>query len=102
MSVKFSPPVILINIPRAPSTVASSSNGLEIAFCAASTALFSPAAVPLPIRALPMLPIMHFTSAKSRLISPGITIKSEILQTACLRISSTIEKASLNDVCCPT
>ena len=93
---------MLIKIPFAPSTVASSSRGLEIAFCAASMALVSPVAMPLPISALPMLPMMHFTSAKSRLMSPGMTIKSEILQTACLRISSTIENALGKDVCFPT
>ena len=96
------PPVILISICRAPSILASSRSGLEIAFSAASIALFSPAALPLPIIALPILPIIVFTSAKSKLTNPGVTIKSEILPTACCKTSSTIPNALVNEVCLPT
>ena len=97
-----SPPVILIRICRAPSILVSSRRGLEIAFSAASIALFSPTALPLPIIALPILPIMVFTSAKSKLTNPGMTIKSEMLPTACCKTSSTIPNALVNEVCLPT
>ncbi len=49
-----------------------------------------------------MLPMMVLTSAKSRLIRPGMTIRSEMLHTACLSTSSTSAKAPVNEVCLPT
>ena len=53
-----------------------------MAFLAASTARFSPVAEPVPIRAIPMPAMTVFTSAKSRLMSPGTMIKSEMPCTA--------------------
>ncbi len=73
---------MLIRMPRAPSMLASSRSGDEIAFCAASMARVGPEAMPVPIRAIPMPLMMVRTSAKSRLISPGMVIKSEIPCTA--------------------
>ena len=57
-------------------------------------ALFSPEASPVPIMARPMLFMIVFTSAKSKFISPGTTIKSVILLTPACKTSSAIEKAS--------
>ena len=50
----------------------------------AAKALFSPSASPVPIIALPIELITVSTSAKSKLIKPGRTIKSVILLTPCL------------------
>src|SRR5512136_1939116 len=50
----FSPPVMLMRSPFAPSIVISSSRGLEIALCAASMDRFSPEAIPVPINAFPV------------------------------------------------
>ncbi len=76
------PPVMLIRMPVAPSIEASSSSGEEIAFVAASTARFSPLAVPVPMSAMPISFITVRTSAKSRLIKPGTVIRSEMPFTA--------------------
>ena len=64
-------------IPVAPSIV-SSSSGLSIAALAASTARVSPVEAPIPIIAEPASDITVRTSAKSRLIRPGIVIRSVI------------------------
>ena len=80
--VMLGPPVMFSRTPRAPWMVLSSRSGEEIAFCAASTARLSPLAVPVPIRASPICDMTFFTSAKSRLISPGTMIRSEIPLTA--------------------
>ena len=69
---------MLMMTPRAPCTDASSSSGLEMAAVAATFARFSPFAMPVPMMAMPMRDMMVFTSAKSRLISPGTRIRSEI------------------------
>ena len=61
--------------PCAPSMLASSS-GLEIAISAAATARSSPRAEPMPMRAEPAPDMTDFTSAKSRLIRPGVVIRS--------------------------
>ena len=61
--------------PRAPSMLCSSS-GLEMAASAASTARLSPRALPMPMSALPAPLMTLFTSAKSRLIRPGVVIRS--------------------------
>ena len=83
--------------PLAPS-IDVSSNGLWIACFAASSALFSPDALPIPMCAIPVLSIIVFTSAKSKFTSPGIAIKSDIPCTPCLNTSSAILKASTIDV----
>ena len=61
--------------PCAPSIDASSS-GEEIAISAAATARASPRDEPMPISAEPAPDMTDFTSAKSRLISPGVVIRS--------------------------
>ena len=79
--VRSSPPVIEIRRPCAPFIDTSSKSGFEMAASAASIALFSPEASPVPIIALPIPNIIDFTSAKSRLIKPSFTIKSVIPDT---------------------
>ena len=88
------PPAIESSTPWAPS-IDSSSSGLETAISAAATARFSPRAEPMPISAEPALDITDFTSAKSRLIRPGVVIRSVMPETpwsstwsACLNASS--------------
>ena len=71
------PPVILIIASVAPSIVVSS-NGLDTACLAASTALFSPTPIPIPIIALPRFYIIVLTSAKSKFTKPDTAIKSDI------------------------
>ena len=63
-----------------------------------SIALLSPDASPVPIIARPILFMIVFTSAKSKLINPGTTIKSVILLTPACKTSSAIENASANVV----
>ena len=70
------PPVMLISTPRAPLRLISSSSGLAMAFSAACTARSSPEASPVPIMALPISSITARTSAKSRLMRPGRTMRS--------------------------
>ena len=79
-------------IPRALSTLVSKS-GEAIAFLTASTAALSPEASPTPISAEPALFIIDCTSAKSRLMTPGTAIKSEMPLTPCRKISSAIANA---------
>ena len=97
------PPEIESRTPCAPS-IPASSNGLEMAFSAASTARSSPRAEPIPMRADPAPCMMLFTSAKSRLIRPGVVIRSVIPDTpwsntwsACRNASITLILRSDND-----
>ncbi len=90
------PPWMDSSTPCAPSMLASSS-GLEMAISAAATLRSSPRDDPIPISAEPAPDITDFTSAKSRLISPGVVIKSVIPCTpesstwsAALNASSTL------------
>ncbi len=69
------PPWMDSSTPWAPSMLASSS-GLEIAFSAAATARSSPRAEPMPMSAEPAPDMTDLTSAKSRLIRPGVVIRS--------------------------
>ena len=80
----------------------ASSSGLETAISAAATERSSPRAEPMPISAEPALAITDFTSAKSRLIRPGVVIRSVMPETpcsstwsACLNASSTETLRSL-------
>ena len=82
----------------------ASSSGLETACSAATTERSSPRAEPMPIRADPALAITDFTSAKSRLIRPGVVIRSVMPETpcsstwsACLKASRTLTLRSLID-----
>ena len=97
-SVMSSPPVMLISTPRAPCMETSSRSGLAMAASAASVARLSPSASPVPIMALPISFITVLTSAKSRLIRPGLTIKSVMPATPECSTSSAIAKASANVV----
>ncbi len=54
-----------------------------MAISAASTARLSPRAEPMPISADPAPLMTDFTSAKSRLISPGVVIRSVMPDTPC-------------------
>ena len=77
----------------APSTD-SSSSGDEIAVLAASAARDSPDAVPMPISAEPASCMIVRTSAKSRLIRPGIVIRSVMPWTPWRRTLSASRNAS--------
>ena len=90
--------MILMSKPRAPLIEMSSSKGLDIAFCVASTALFSPEAIPIPIKAIPISDMMVFTSAKSRLIKPGMVIRSDMDFEAWSKTSSAFLKLSIKDI----
>src|SRR6266568_4430862 len=87
------PAVMLKRMPLAPS-IDVSSNGLETACLAASSARESPAPWPIPIRASPAFSMIAFTSAKSRLMTPGWVTRSEMPCTPCLRTSSAMRNAS--------
>ena len=63
------PPMMLKTIPVALS-MGESRSGDEMAAVAASSALVFPLPVPMPMRAVPALPITLRTSAKSTLMSP--------------------------------
>src|SRR3990167_4197936 len=100
--VRPGPPMIFINTPFAPSIEDSSSSGLETAFWADSTALFSPLPIPVPISACPIPVMIAFTSAKSRLTRHGMVINSDMPFTDCLKTSSATLNASLKDICFET
>ena len=89
---------MLISTPVAPWIDMSSSSGLEIAFCAASMARFSPLALPVPMSAMPISHMIVRTSAKSRLMRPCTVIRSEMPRTAWSSTSSALRKASSIDV----
>ena len=89
---------MLNRMPWAPA-MSTSSSGLAIAWRAASTARFSPVARPIPMSAEPASFMIARTSAKSRLMSPGIVMMSLIPWTPCRRTSSTTLKASRIEVC---
>ena len=72
------PPVMLTIASFAP-LIDTSNNGDDTARFAASCALFSPSAIPIPISASPRSFMTELTSAKSRLIIAGIAIKSVIV-----------------------
>ncbi len=74
------PPAIDSSTPRAPSIEASSS-GLDTALSAATAARCSPRAEPMPIRAEPASDMTDLTSAKSRLIRPGVVMRSVMPET---------------------
>ncbi len=92
-SIRLISPEILIITWDAPSIVVSRS-GLDTACFTASTAFSSPLALPIPIWAIPLSVITVWTSAKSRLISPGTLIRSVIPWTACCKTSSAFLRAS--------
>ena len=85
---------MLMSTPRAPFIETSSSSGLEIAASAAAMARLSPSASPVPIIALPISLMTVRMSAKSRLIRPGMTIRSVTPRTPECSTSSAILKAS--------
>ena len=90
---RSSPPVTFSSMPLAPS-IFSSISGEVIAFLAASSARFSPEPWPTPISAEPAWCMTRRTSAKSRLIRPGIVIRSVMPWTPWRRMSSASRKAS--------
>ena len=88
---------MLNRMPWAPWMLTSRS-GLAIAWRAASTARFSPVARPMPMSADPASFMIARTSAKSRLIRPGIVMMSLIPWTPWRRTSSTTRNASMIEV----
>ena len=97
-SVRSLPPVMLIRTPFAPSIDVAIRSGLQMALLAASAARFSPEARPVPMKAMPMPFMIDLTAAKSRLMRPGLVIRSETPWTACRRMSSAILNASWTEV----
>ena len=91
------PEVMFMRTPLAP-CIEHSIRGLSMASLRACSILFSPLALPTPMTAIPACFITAFRSAKSTLTRPGRVTRSVTPCTACLRISSTIEKDSLNGV----
>ena len=83
-----------MSTPLAPFIETSSSSGFEIAASAASIERRSPSASPVPIIALPISAMIARMSAKSRLMRPGITIRSVTPRTPEYSTSSAILKAS--------
>mmetsp|Transcript_22323 Transcript_22323/g.44563 ORF Transcript_22323/g.44563 Transcript_22323/m.44563 type:complete len:213 (-) Transcript_22323:328-966(-) len=75
-----------------------SRRGELMAATAASDALDLPAPVPTPMRAVPALPMMVLTSAKSTLIRPGFMMISLMPTTPWRRMSSATKKASVTGV----
>ena len=98
MRRRSSPPVMLMMTPLAPRIDTSSSSGLAMAFSAASIARRSPVASPVPIIALPISDMTVRISAKSRLISPGMIIRSVMPRTPWCSTWSAIANASLKVV----
>mmetsp|Transcript_23573 Transcript_23573/g.51055 ORF Transcript_23573/g.51055 Transcript_23573/m.51055 type:complete len:356 (+) Transcript_23573:726-1793(+) len=93
-SVKLSPsPPLMLNTTPLALSIDESSNGLEMAAEAASSAPVLPDPMPIPMSAVPALDMTLRTSAKSTLIRPGLTMISEIPTTPCLKISSATAKA---------
>ena len=86
-------PVMVKTTPLAFS-IGKSSSGDETAASAASRARVLPKPRPMPISAGPASCITERTSAKSTLISPGLTTMSEMPVMPWRRISSAIENAS--------
>ena len=76
-SVRSVGPAIESSTPLAPS-IEDSSSGEVMADFAASTARSAPEPIPMPISAEPAPDITDFTSAKSRLMSPGV-VMSEVM-----------------------
>ena len=93
---KSEAPCTRSSTPCAPSMLASSS-GLDTASSAARTARSSPLAVPIPMRADPAPFITDFTSAKSRLIKPGVVIRSVMPCTPARSTSSAVANASTTE-----
>ncbi len=79
-SVIPEPPEMESRSPRAPS-MEDSSIGDEMAALAASSDRVSPVACPMPMRAEPAPVMTARTSAKSRLMRPGVMIRLVIPST---------------------
>ena len=98
ISVMSSPPAIESRMPVAP-VISSSISGERSARSAASLARLSwPDEKPIPISAVPESLMIVRTSAKSRLIRPGIVIRSQIPCTPWRRTSSATLNASSIEV----
>ncbi|OLL71220.1 hypothetical protein Ae168Ps1_5723 [Pseudonocardia sp. Ae168_Ps1] len=95
-SPRSEPPAIESSTPCAPSIDASSSGEL-MAFSAACTARPSPREDPMPISAEPAPDITDLTSAKSRLIRPGVVIRLVMPWTPESSTSSAERKASISE-----
>ena len=97
-SIKPTSAAVTFNNTALAPSIDVSSNGEFTAAFAASTALFSPLALPIPMWAIPWSDIIDLTSAKSRLITFGTAISSEIPLTASISTWSAILNASTIDV----
>eukprot|EP01033_Poteriospumella_lacustris_P016981 gene16980-gene17726 len=88
---------MLNTTPRAFS-IGRSNSGDEIAAAAASCARVRPDPRPMPISAVPALPMIDRTSAKSTLISPGRMMISDMPTTPWRNTSSATENARCSGV----
>jgi hypothetical protein len=100
--VRSSPPMMLISTPVAPAMETLSSNGLEMACCAASSARLSPRPMPVPISAAPPFCITVRTSAKSTLMIPVLVMRLAIPWVAWRSTSSAFLRASWKGMPLPT
>ena len=96
--VMFSGPVILYRMALQVLRLTSSSRGLVMALFTASSALFSPLPLPMPIRAMPDSRMHVCTSAKSRLMSPERVITSEMPLTPSYKTSFALDSRSRKGV----
>ena len=90
---RFEPPWIESSTPWAPSIEASSS-GLATASSAALIARSAPRDEPMPMRADPAPCMTDFTSAKSRLMRPGVVMRSVMPCTPASSTWSAVANAS--------
>ena len=94
-----SPPVIEMITPLAPFMLTAVEQRIgDRLLRRLDRAIVARSASPVPIIALPISLITERTSAKSRLIRPGMTIRSVIPRTPCCSTSSAISNASLKVV----
>ncbi len=98
---RSSPPATAKSTPFA-LCIEISRRGELIAAFAASVALLSPDAVPIPINAEPAFSMTLLMSAKSTFMIPGVVIRSDIPSTAWRNMSSHIENADFTVVALST
>ena len=97
VNVRSGPPAMENSTREAPAMDASSR--LEfVACCAASSARFSPLAMPMPIMAVPASFLTVRMSAKSRLMRPGMVMRSVTPWMPWRNVSSAMRKASIIEV----
>ena len=97
VSVRSGPPAMENSTREAPA-MEDSSKLEEVACWAASSARFSPVEMPMPIMAVPASFMTVRMSAKSRLMRPGMVMRSVTPWIPGRSVSSQMRKASIMDV----